>query len=99
MCKENYRPPLEQFQFAGIWCPLDYVVPITLKKTLELVDDYKPSSDNPNSLELYALIVPMYDGSGCHYQMRGAEIDIPTTNIVLGMCVKLACTITWPNLT
>ena len=85
MFKENYRPPLEQFEFAGIWCPLDYVLPLTLKQTLELEESYTPSLDNPDSLELTALIVPMYDGSGCHYQMRGEEIDIPTTNIILGM--------------
>ena len=88
MClKEFYRPPLEQFEFAGVWCPLEYVIPITLKETLKLVDDYKPSLDNPDSLELFGLIIPMYDGSGSHYQMRGDEIDIPTTNIVLGKCI------------
>ena len=80
--KEQY-PPLELF-FDGVWCPLSYVIPITIKGMLESQDDYKPSPDFPDSLELTALIVLLYDGSGNHTQIQGQDIDIYTKHLILG---------------
>ena len=51
---------------------------------LELIDNYNPSLDNPDSLELNALIVLKYDGSGSHVQMQGRDIDVSTRNLILG---------------
>ena len=76
----SQNPPKELFNH-GYWIPLNYALPITLKETLELKKDYKPSPDNP----LKALIVRMYDGSGSHVQMQGRDIDISTRNMVLGV--------------
>ena len=51
MFKENYRPPLEQFEFAGIWCPLDYVLPLTLKQTLEMREQQTTAKNGWHSFE------------------------------------------------
>ena len=83
---QNYaiekHPPLEFF-LDGIWCPLNYVIPSTIKDLLECQEDYDPSIDNPDSLELNALAVLLYDGSGSHAQVQGKDIDINTRNIIL----------------
>ena len=49
------------------------------------MEDYNPSIDSPDSLELTALVVLLYDGSGSHAQMKGNDIDINTRNIIMGM--------------
>ena len=74
--------PKEPFH-NGYWIRLDYALPTTLKEILELKDSYKPSVDNPDSLHLEALIVPMYDGSGSHVQMQGKDIDVSTRNLII----------------
>ena len=81
--KQQY-PQLESF-LDGVWCPLSYLIPVTLKAMLELEDDYKPSLDCPDSLELTALVVLLYDGSGNHTQIQGQDIDIYTKHLILGM--------------
>ena len=75
--------PKESFNH-GFWIRLDYALPITLKEILELKEDYNPSNDHPNSLELTALVVRMYDGSGSHVQMQGRDIDVSTRNMIIG---------------
>ena len=80
----SQNPPKELFNH-GYWIRLDYALPITLKEILELKEDYKPSPDNPNSLELEALVVRMYDGSGSHVQMQGRDIDVSTRNMIIGV--------------
>ena len=63
---------------------MDYALPITFKEILELNESYQPSTDHPDTLELEALVVPMYDGSGSHVQMQATEIDVSTRNIIVG---------------
>ena len=74
--------PKESFN-NGFWISLDYALPITIKELLELKESFKPSTEKPESLELYAKIVPMYDGSGSHVQMQGDDIDISTRNLII----------------
>ena len=85
---QNYtiknNPPLDLFH-EGVWINLSYVLPATLKEILELKKHFKPSILLPNTLELDAFVVPMYDGSGSHVQMQGDDIEIPTRNLILGM--------------
>ena len=88
--KEQY-PPLESFK-DGVWCPLSYLIPVTLTGMLESQDDYKPSLDSPDSLELTALIVLMYDGSGNHTQIQAQDIDIYTKHLILGMHILCVTT-------
>ena len=78
------NPPVEQFM-NGVWISLSYALPITIKETLETIKDFKPSLATPNLLELDALVVLMYDGSGQHEDMKGDDIDLWTRNINLGM--------------
>ena len=80
--KQN--PPLDIFK-NGVWINLSYALPNTLKEILELKPDYEPSTLSPNTLELNALIVLLYDGSGSHQQMQGEDIEISTRNIIIGM--------------
>ena len=95
---QNYtikqNPPVEQF-LNGVWIPLSYALPITLKETLETKKDFKPSSSTPNLLELDAFIVLMYDGSGSHEQMKGDDIEIWTRNINLGMHLHTKVELIW----
>ena len=72
---------MEYFE-NGVWITLGHLLPQTLKAILELSDDF--DLDNPDSLELEALIDVFYDGSGSHQQMQGEDIDIPTRNLILG---------------
>ena len=86
--KQQY-PPIESF-LDGVWCPLSYLIPVTLKgMLLELVDDYEPSYECPDSLELTALVVLKYDGSGNHTQIQGQDIDIYTKHLILSMLTEL----------
>ena len=77
------HPPIELFE-NGVWLPLEYALPVLLKEILECEDNYCPSIDNPDTLELTALVVPMYDGSGSHLQVQGKDININTRNLVIG---------------
>ena len=79
--KQN--PPVEQY-LNGVWIPLSYALPATLKEILETKEDFKPSSSTTNLLELDALIVLMYDGSGQHEDMKGDDIELWTRNINMG---------------
>ena len=86
--KQQY-PPVELF-LDGVWCPLSYVIPVTIKSMIEsLVDDYTPSLDYPDSLELTALVVLKYDGSGNHTQIQGQDIDIYTKHLILSMLIYI----------
>ena len=67
----------------GFWISLNYALPTTLKEILELKDSYIPSVDNPDTLKLDALIIPMYDGSGSHVQMQGNDINVSTRNLII----------------
>ena len=80
------NPPVEQFM-NGVWISLGYALPITIRETLETIKDFKPSLATPNLLELDALVVLMYDGSGQHEDMKGDDIDLWTRNINLGMYI------------
>ena len=77
------NPIIESYK-NGVWCKLDYVLPVTFKEILELKENYKPSIESPNTLELDALVVLKYDGSGSHAQMQGDDIEIQTRNIIIG---------------
>ena len=77
------QPPIEKFE-NGVWLPLAYALPVILTETLECEDSYCPSNENPDSLELTALCVLMYDGSGSHAQVQGKDININTRSLVIG---------------
>ena len=80
----NQNPPVEEF-LNGVWIPLSYALPTTLKEILQTKKEFKPSSTTTTLLELDAFIVLMYDGSGQHEEMKGDDIELWTRNINLGI--------------
>ena len=65
-----------------MWCLLENALPKTLNEILLLNDEF--NTEDPNCLELEAIVVYMYDGSGNHVKMQGESIDIPTHKLILG---------------
>ena len=61
---------------------MDHALSVTLKETLKLEENF--DLNDPNCLELEAIAVYMYDGSGNHVKMQGEDIDLPTNKLIIG---------------